>query len=247
VPCEAAKPAIVVYGKQLGRKLTVCTDKHCPVHDPQAAAEAAAHPVPIMAPAPEIETEEEAAQREAEHQQRMTEYKAEQERKEEERKADFERQQKEYEAEQARRDKQRKARVATFERIIEEAPASFAPAQMRVFLRLLIYLDYSFLEEVASHFANDEENAQQSDDEIVLAALDGTADEKLTSLALRLVLSDHIGIPHENQPDLLTEAEQVFTPKKPKVVKAKADGSNKPKPTAAKATAKKETTRKKAA
>ncbi len=42
--CEASKPAIVVYGKQLGRKLTVCTDKHCPVHDPQAAAEAAPTP-----------------------------------------------------------------------------------------------------------------------------------------------------------------------------------------------------------
>ncbi len=92
-----------------------------------------------------------------------------------------------------------------------------------------------------------DENSQQSDDEIVLAALEGTADEKLISLALRLVLSDHIGIPHENQPDLLTEAEQVFAPKKPKPVKAKADGSNKVKPTAATATAKKETTRKKAA
>jgi ParB family transcriptional regulator, chromosome partitioning protein len=47
------------------------------------------------------------------------------------------------------------------------------------------------------------------------------ADEKLTSLALRLVLSDHTGISHESQPDLLTEAEQVFAPKKPKAVKAK--------------------------
>ena len=247
MPCEAAKPAIVVYGKQLGRKLTVCTDKHCPVHDPQAAAEAAAHPVPTMPPPQEAETEEEAIQREAEHEQRVAEYKAEQERKEEWRKAEFERQQKEYEAEQARRDKLRKARLATFERILEQAPASFSPAQLRVFLRLLIHLDYSFLEEVASHFANGDEDSQQSDDEIVLAALDGTADEKLTGLALRLVLSDHTGIPHESQPDLLTEAEQVFAPKKPKVVKTKTDGSNKPKPTAAKATPKKETTRKKAA
>ena len=247
MPCEAAKPAIVVYGKQLGRKLTVCTDKHCPVHDPQAAAEAAAHPVPTMAPAPEIETAEEAAQRGAEHEQRMAEYKAEQERKEEERKAEFDRQQKEYEAEQARRDKMCKARAATFERIIEQAPASFNPAQMRVFIRLLIHLDYSFLEEVATHYANGDENSQQSDDEIVLAALEGTADEKLTGLALRLVLSDQIGVPHESQPDLLTEAEQVFAPKKPKVVKAKTDGSNKPKLTAVKVTAKKETTRKKAA
>jgi ParB family chromosome partitioning protein len=247
MPCAATKTAIIVYGKQLGRKLTVCTDKNCPVHDPQSAAEAAANPVPTMAPAPVAETEEEAAQREAEHEQRMTEYKAEQERKEEERKAEFGEQQKEYETEQARREKLRKARVATFERIIEEAPASFNPAQMRVFLRLLIHLDYSFLEEVATHFANGDENAQQSDDEIVLAALDGTADEKLTGLALRLVLSDHIGIPHESQPDLLTEAEQVFAPKKPKAVKAKGDGTSKPKPTGVKSSAKKETTKKKAA
>ncbi len=247
LPCEAARTAIVVYGKQLGRKLTVCTDKHCPVHDPQAAAEAAAHPVPRMPPPQEAETEEEAAQREAEHEQRMAEYNAEQERKEEERKAEFDRQQKEYEAEQARRDKQRKARVATFERIIEQAPASFNPAQMRVFLRLLIHLDYSFLEGVANHFANGDENSQQSDDEIVLAALEGTADDKLTGLALRLVLSDHVAIAHESQPDLLAEAEQVFAPKKPKAVKAKTDGSKKPKPTAVKVTTTKETSKKKAA
>jgi ParB family chromosome partitioning protein len=137
------------------------------MHDPQAAAEVAAHPVPTIAPGPESETEEDAAPREAEHEQRMAEYQTEQQRREEERKAEFERQQKEYEAEQARRDKQRKARVSTFERIIEQAPAYFNPSQMRVFLRLLIHLDYSFLEEVASHFANGDENAQQSDEEIV--------------------------------------------------------------------------------
>jgi ParB family chromosome partitioning protein len=191
-----------------------------------------------MTPAPE---EEEVAQREAEHQQRMAEYKAEQERKEAERKAEFERQQKEYEAEQGRRDKQRKARVATFERIVEEAPASFSPPQLRVFLRLLIHLDYSFLEEVSTYYANGDENTQQSDDEIVLAALNGTADEKLTGLALRLVLFDHVGVPHESQPDLLAEAEQVFTPKKPKAVKTKVEHLNKQKPTAVKTSPKKET------
>jgi ParB family chromosome partitioning protein len=247
MPCEAAKSAIVVYGKQLGRKLTICSDKHCPVHDPQAAAEAAANPAPTMATAPEAETEEEAAQRHAEFEQRRAEHEKEQRRREEERKQQFEREHAEHEAEQSRRDKQRKARVATFERIIEQTPASFSSAQMRVFLRLLIHLDFSSLEEVASHYANGDENSQQSDDEIVLAALDGTADEKLTGLALRLVLSDHIGIPHESQQDLLTEAERVFAPKKPKAVKAKAEGPNKPKATAAKAVTSKETTRKKAA
>ena len=244
LPCEAAKSAIVVYGKQLGRKLTVCTDKHCPVHDPQAAAERAAHPVPTMPPPQETKTEEEAAEREAEFERQRTEYEEERQRREEERKQQFEWEQAEYEAERNRRAEILKTRQATFERIIEEAPASFSPAQMRVFLRLLIHLDYSFLEEVANHFANGDESAQQSDDQIVLAALDGTADEKLTGLALRLVLSDHIGIPHEGQPDLLAEVELVFAPRKSRAVKAKGNGSSKPKPTAVKASTKKDTGKK---
>ena len=247
MPCEAAKPAIVVYGKQLGRKLTVCTDKHCPVHDPQAAAERAAHPVPTMPPPQETETEEEAAQREAEFERQREEYEEDRQRREEERKQQFEREQAEYEAERNRRAEILKTRQATFERIIEEAPASFSPAQMRVFLRLLIHLDYSFLDEVADHFANGDENSQKSDDEIVLAALEGTADEKLTGLALRLVFSDHIGIPHAEQPDLLAEAELVFPPKKPKAIKAKAERPNNQKPTATKRSPKKEAPRKKAA
>jgi ParB family chromosome partitioning protein len=245
-PCPSTKAAIIVFGKHVGRTVTVCLDDDCPVHTNQPHREAE-EPPPALPPAPDQETEEEAEQRRAEHEQRVAEYQAEQERREEERKAEFERQQKEYEAEQARREKQRKARVATFERIIEQAPASFNATQMRVFLRLLIHLDYSFLEDVAAHFANGDENVQKSDDEIVLAALDGTADEKLTGFALRLVLSDHVGIPHESQPDLLTEAEQVFAPRKPKAVKAKADASSKAKPAAAKVAPKKEAARKKAA
>ena len=62
-------------------------------------------PPPVIADAPEAETEEEAAQRKAEHEERLADYQAEQKRKEEERKAEFERQQKQYEAEQARLDK----------------------------------------------------------------------------------------------------------------------------------------------
>jgi ParB family chromosome partitioning protein len=119
MPCEAAKPAIVVYGKQLGRKLTVCTDKHCPVHDPQAAAEAAAHPAPAMAPAPEVETEEEAAARQAEFERQRVEYEEERQRREEERKKQFEREQAEIEAERNRKAEVLKVRQATFERILE--------------------------------------------------------------------------------------------------------------------------------
>jgi len=99
---------------------------------------------------------------------------------------------------------------------------------MRFFLRLVIQLDYSFLEDVATHFANGDENIQQFDEEIVLGALDGTADEKLTGLALRLVLSDHFAIPQEGQSDLLGDAERVFAPKQPKNVKPDVGGSGNP-------------------
>lgn len=98
MPCEAAKPAIVVYGKQLGRKLTVCTKKHCPVHDPQAAADAAAHPVPTMPTPQEAETEEEAAERQSEFERQRAEYEEERQRREEKRKQQFEREQAEIEA-----------------------------------------------------------------------------------------------------------------------------------------------------
>lgn len=232
-PCASAKTAIIVYGKGIGRTVTVCLNDRCPVHTnhTQYAQEEEIEAPPVMAEAPAEETEQEAALRKAEHEQRMAEYRTEQLRQEEERKAEFERQQKQYEAEQARREKQRKARVATFERIIEEAPPTFGPEQLRLFLRLLVNINpYEFLEEVASHFASEDKDAQQSDEEIVLAALSTTADERLTGFALRIVLADHIGIPRENEPDLLTEAENVFAPRKPKAVAPKKGAANKAKP-----------------
>lgn len=97
-PCSHTKSAIIVFGKNAGPTLTVCTENDRPVHNPRVVAQRAADPTPIIAPAPEQETEGEAMQRQAEHEQRMAEYKAEQERK-----AKFERQQQEYETEQARR------------------------------------------------------------------------------------------------------------------------------------------------
>ena len=181
MPCAAAKTAIVVYGKQLGRKLTVCTDKRCPVHDPQAAAEAAAHPVPAMAPAPEAETEEEAAERQAEFERQRAEYEEERQRREEERKQQFEREQAEIEVERNRRAEILKARQDNFERILENAPPMFNAAQLRVFLRALCNLDpYTLTDDVAEYFAGNDENNQQTSEEILLSTLDGLPDEKLT-------------------------------------------------------------------
>jgi len=216
MPCAAAKTAIVVYGKQLGRKLTVCTDKNCPVHDPKAAAEAAANPAPTIAAAPEAETEEEAAQRQAEFERQRAEYEEERQCKEEERKQQFEREQAENEAERNRRAETLKAREATFNRILEYAPVVFTAAQLRVFLRALVNLDpYNLTDDVAEHFAGDNENNQLTAEDILLSTIDGLTDDKLTSFALRLALTGYIGIPREGEFDFLTEAEAVFASPQP--------------------------------
>jgi ParB family chromosome partitioning protein len=216
MPCEAAKPAIVVYGKQLGRKLTVCTDKHCPVHDPQAAAEAAAHPVPAMAPAPEAETEEQAVERQAEFERQRAEYEEERQRREEERKQQFDREQAEIEAEHNRRAEIIRGRQATFHRILENAPAILNAAQLRVLLRALVNLDpYTFADDLAEDIAADNENEQRSAEEVLLSTIDASADDQLTRFALRLALAGHVGIPREGEFDFLTEAESVFAPPPP--------------------------------
>ncbi len=48
------------------------------------------------------------------------------------------------------------------------------------------------------------------DEELLLATIDAAADDKLTCFAIRLALSGHVGIPRENEPDFLTEADEVF-------------------------------------
>ena len=201
-----------------------------------------------MEPAPEEETEEQADQREAEYEQRRREHEAEQQRREEEREAEQERQQQEHEAEQQRREEQNELRTATFERILDQAPAMFSVAQLRTFLRLLVHIDpYSFLEDLASHFAGNDESTQQTDEEIVLAALDNTADEKLTSLALRLVLTGQVSISYEDQPDLLAEAEAAFASPQAKSSKAKSASKSKKAPAEVKTPKKKATKKQKAA
>jgi ParB family transcriptional regulator, chromosome partitioning protein len=102
----------------------------------------------------------------------------------------------------------------------------------------------SFLEEVASHFAGNDENAQQTDEEIVLAALDNTANDKLTGFALRLALTDHVSIPRENEPDPLSEAEAAFAPPQPKSSKPKKISKSEETPTLVKAPQKKSAAKK---
>ena len=213
-PCEAARPAIIVYGKRVGATFTVCTDNNCPIHDPRAAARLAQqeqeNPTPVMAPAAEEETEEEAAKREAEYQQRRKDYQDEQDRTAEERRLQQEQEDAEYEARQAEREQLRTQRETTFERLIADAPETFTAPQLRTLLRALLNLDPStFTDDLAEEIAD--ENEKRSTEELLLSVIDGTADGKLIAFAVRLALSGHRGIPREGEPDFLAEAETVFT------------------------------------
>jgi ParB family chromosome partitioning protein len=218
--CAAAKPALVVYGKRVGAILTVCTDNNCPVHDPRAAARAAENPAPVMAPAPEVETDEQAEERRQQYEAQQKAHAEEQQRRDEERQKQEEREEQEREAEFAKRDKLRKQREETFERIVAQAPAMLTAAQLRVILRAIVNLDpYTFADDVAEDTAD--ENDKRSAEEVLLAAIDGTADDKLTGFAVRLALSGHRAIPRDNEPDFLTEAAAVFLTPKPKKSGAK--------------------------
>ena len=212
-PCAAAKTAIIVYGKRAGTTLTVCTDNNCPIHDPRAAARLAENPTPIMPTAPEAETEEQAEERKQQHEQQRKEHEAEQERRAEQFRQETEQREKDYESEQGRKEEQRKSRAATFERILENAPATFTAPQFRVLLRAIVNLDpYTFADDLAEDIAADNENEQRSAEEVLLSNIDATADDKLTRFALRLALAGHIGIPREGEFDFLTEAEVAFAP-----------------------------------
>lgn len=246
--CPNTKTALIVFGRGAGKTVTVCIDDECPVHDPTTAARIvraqATNPAPVVEPASDEETEEEAQARQAEYEERRKKYEAEQERLAAERKAAFERQQEAYEAEAKRREEQHKARLGILERIIEQAPAGFNAAQLRLLVELLLNLSpYGLFEEVAEHFVGDDENHNKTDDEILSETLDACADDKLIGFVLRLVLTEHVEVPRAEQTDWLTKAEAVFAP-----VKTKAEKANKrPKATATKAKSPKGAGKKKAA
>ena len=121
--------------------------------------------------------------------------------------------QREFEKEQAHRKRLLKRRTETFNRILDNAPASFTGPQLRVFLRALINIDaYDFVDDVAAHFVGDDENNQQSAEEVLLSAMDGMEDDNLPAFALRLALTGHVEIPREGETDHLIEAEKLFAP-----------------------------------
>ena len=226
--CEAAKPAIVVYGKRVGTVLTVCTENQCPIHDPRAAVRKAAleaeNPTPVIAPAPEAETEEQAEERRQQYEAQRKAHQQEEERRAEERRWQEEREEQEREVEFAKRDEIRKKREKTFEQIVAQAPATLSPAQLRVVLRAIVNLDpYTFADDLATDISEDPDNDKRSAEEILLTAIDGTADDKLTGFAVRLAFAGHRGIPRENEPDFLAEAAAAFLTPKPRKNSAKKE------------------------
>jgi ParB family chromosome partitioning protein len=123
--------------------------------------------------------------------------------------------------EQARRTRLLKRRADSFKRILDNAPATLTAPQLRVLLRALVHIDpYQFTDDVAAYCVTDENN-QQTAEEVLTSIVDGLEDEKLTGFALRLILTTHVGIPHENEIDFLTQAAQVFAPPEPKKPAAK--------------------------
>src|SRR6266567_240499 len=67
------KRARAQAGSRVGKTVTVCTDNQCPVHDPRAKARQASNPVPVIAPATEDETEEEAEERKRNYEEQRKE------------------------------------------------------------------------------------------------------------------------------------------------------------------------------
>lgn len=212
--CEAERTAIIIYGQHVGTFLTVCTDNNCPVHDPRQSKDRAERSVPVLERPTEDETEEQTAARKADYDRRQAEFKADQERHETARQIEEDRREKESEAQQERIAKHRAKREKTFQRLAENAPAVFSGPQLRALLRALVNLDpYSFADDLAEEITADEPDDRRSADEVLIAAIDGLTDDKLTGFAVRLALSGHRGIPPDGEADYLTEADAVLSPK----------------------------------
>ena len=188
-----------------------------------------------MAPAPAVETDEQVEERrqqyEAQQKAHAQERQQEQQRRDEERQKQEEREEQEREADFARRDKLRKQRAETFERIVAQASPMLTAAKLRAILRAIVNLDpYTFADDLAEDTAD--ENDKRSAEEVLLAAIYGTADGKLTGFAVWLALSGHRALPREGEPDFLTEAAAAFlTTKKPKKSAAKKAVPAKKEPT----------------
>ena len=210
-PCEAARPALIIHGRNRGTWLTVCTDDHCPVHDPRQSNERETRPLPQPT---EDETEEQTAARKADYEKRKADARAAEERRQEEQRAADALEEAEAEKRRVQTEKQKAKRETTFQRIVKAAPPVFNAVQLRALLRALVNLDpYSFADDLAEEMNEDAQDDRRSADEVLTTAIDGLGDAELTTFALRLAFTGHRGIPREDEIDHLSEGEAAFAPK----------------------------------
>jgi ParB family chromosome partitioning protein len=148
--------------------------------------------------------------------------------------------QREFEKEQAKRKRLLKRRTESFNRILDNAPATLNGPQLRVLLRALIHTDsYDFIDDVAAHFVGDVENNQQGAEEVLILVIDQLDDEKLPGFAFRLALTGHVDDPREGEIDHLEEAEKLFAPVQPKAAPKKPTAKAVRKPAKSKSAKKK--------
>jgi ParB family chromosome partitioning protein len=102
---------------------------------------------------------------------------------------------------------------------------------------------YGLFEDAAEHFVGDDQNHEKTDDEILADALAACPDDKLMGFLLRLIFTEHIGVPLAEQPDWLIKAGLVFVAAQPAVLK----GTGKKKPTLVKQPVKQTAVKKKVA
>jgi hypothetical protein len=98
-------------------------------------------------------------------------------------------------------------------RIIEHAPEVLNRAQLRTSTELMLnFSPYGLFEAAAEHFVADDENHSKTEDVIPTEALANCTDDKLMGFVLRLLLTEYVAIPPENQ---RAKTESIFAPAKP--------------------------------
>jgi ParB family chromosome partitioning protein len=215
--CPSTKTAMVVFGKEAGTLVPICTNGECPVHNPHIAARIAREmrdtEEDTADPVEEVEPRTEEGADSGESEDQTAEREAERTRQAAARKEALERQQREYEAEVQRQKEVREVRLRTLEQIVARAPIHFDASQLRLFVELLLGLSpYGLFEEVAEHFGQAEEDRSKIDDEILKDALAACADDKLMGFILRLLLTTYVDPPPGEQVDWLDKAATAFLP-----------------------------------
>ena len=229
--CEAAKPAIIVYGKRVGSHPHRLHRQQLPRARSPRRRQSSRTPRPRHGT--RTRSRDSGTGRGtpgAVRGRNVQAHQQEEERRAEERRQQEEREEQEREAEFASATNSARSARPRSSASCTEAPPVFTAPQLRVILRALVNLDpYTFADDLAEDMAD--ENEKRSAEEVLLSLIEGTGDDKLTSFAVRLALAGHRGIPREGELDFLTEAEAAFlTPKTRKAAVKKAPAQKQPTP-----------------